>query len=180
MLPKTETAAEIELAIRLCGRDIPIIAPIESAAGLAGLPQTLGAHLVPFVAFGSIDFALDVGCVHSRVALFGVRTELVWRSRAVGKLGPLDGVTTRVDSELAAFRDARHAVDLGFSGKLAIHPLQIAPIARAFHPDPSAVDWAERVLAVAGDGNAERVDGEMVDGPVVERAHSLLRRAQSG
>jgi citrate lyase subunit beta/citryl-CoA lyase len=70
--------------------------------------------------------------------------------------------------------DARHAVALGFGGKLAIHPKQIAPIRNAFAPSEQAILWARAVLAAASSGNAVRVEGEMVDRPVIERARRIL------
>ena len=177
MLPKTEGANDLADLSRKLGRQLSVIALIETAAGLERLSEILGAPNVLCVAFGSIDFALDIGCAHERVALLGARSEIVRRSRAARKPAPLDGVTSRVDSPLAAHRDAKHAASLGFGGKLAIHPTQIEPIRKAFQPRSSVVDWAERVLAVSASGEATRLDGEMVDGPVVERARRILRWA---
>jgi citrate lyase subunit beta/citryl-CoA lyase len=177
MLPKTERANDLADLSRKLDRQLAVIALIETAAGLERLPEILGAPNDLCVAFGSIDFALDIGCEHKRVALLGARSEIVWRSRAARKPAPLDGVTSRVDSPLAALNDARHSASLGFGGKLAIHPIQIKPIRKAFQPQSSTIDWAERVLAASVSGEAIRVDGEMVDGPVIERARRILSRA---
>ncbi|OYX88273.1 MAG: CoA ester lyase, partial [Azorhizobium sp. 32-67-21] len=68
----------------------------------------------------------------------------------------------------------RHAASLGFGGKLAIHPRQVAPIRAGFRPSDDELAWAERVHA-SGDG-AARVDGAMVDEPVRIRARALLAR----
>jgi citrate lyase subunit beta/citryl-CoA lyase len=177
MLPKTESAADVALVIAAAERPIPVIGLIESARGLDRLSEILVAPDFAFAAFGSIDFALDICCAHDRIALLAARTELVWRSRAAAKPAPIDGVTARVDSPLLALRDARHSANLGFSGKMAVHPIQVEPIARAFRPDKRAITWAEKVAKIASDGTATSLDGEMVDGPVVERARSILRRA---
>ena len=177
MLPKAEGAADLADLGRKLQRQLAVIALIETAAGLERLSETLGAPNILCAAFGSIDFALDIGCAHGRIALLGARSEIVWRSRAARKPAPLDGVTSRVDVPLAAHRDARHAAALGFGGKLAIHPAQVEPIRKAFQPLPSTVDWAESVLAASTSGEATRVDGEMIDGPVVERARRILSRA---
>ena len=58
------------------------------------------------------------------------------------------------------------------TGKLCIHPKQIALVLRAFAPSQSEVDWARRVLASGG--GAVQVDGAMVDEPVRIRARSIL------
>ena len=99
------------------------------------------------------------------------------RSRLAGLPGPIDGVTTSLDNSALVERDARLAADLGFSGKLAIHPRQIAPILRAFLPDESALAWAARVLLAGQAGGAIQVDGEMVDLPLLARARRILARA---
>jgi citrate lyase subunit beta/citryl-CoA lyase len=66
---------------------------------------------------------------------------------------------------------------LGFSGKLAIHPNQVSWIRTAFLTDPVSIAWAQRVVAADTSDGVARVDGEMVDRPVVERARAILRRA---
>jgi citrate lyase subunit beta / citryl-CoA lyase len=179
MLPKAERANDLADLSRKLDRQLAVIALIETAVGLERLSEILDAPNILCVAFGSIDFALDIGCAHDRVALLGARAELVWRSRAARKPAPLDGLTSRIDSPLTAHRDAKHAASLGLGAKLAIHPAQIAPIRKAFQPQSSTVDWAERVLAASTSGEATRVDGEMVDGPVVEKAWRILNRALS-
>ena len=73
----------------------------------------------------------------------------------------------------------RRAFDLGFRGKLCIHPQQIAPVHRGFGPTPADIDWARRVVAAdnSADGRAVALNGQMVDRPVVERARAILARA---
>jgi citrate lyase subunit beta/citryl-CoA lyase len=113
---------------------------------------------------------------HTAIALYHARSRIVLASRLAGIAAPLDGVTTAVRDEDQLRRDCAHAVELGFGGKLLIHPDQIAPARAVFAPDPSTVDWALRVLAAEGAG-AVLVDGEMVDPPVLARARQVLRRA---
>jgi citrate lyase subunit beta/citryl-CoA lyase len=64
---------------------------------------------------------------------------------------------------------------------MAIHPAQLAPIAAALAPDEATTGWARRVLAAAVEGEgATRVDGAMVDRPVVERARAVLAALGEG
>ena len=75
--------------------------------------------------------------------------------------------------------DCAHAVDMEFGGKLLIHPSQIVAARQGFAPPQAAVDWARRVVAAAGQGGAAlRVDGAMVDAPVIARARQILARTQ--
>jgi citrate lyase subunit beta/citryl-CoA lyase len=78
----------------------------------------------------------------------------------------------RAESE-AARRD-------GFTGKLAIHPDQIAIINQAFTPSPDDVRHAEQVVAAfeaEPDAGVLSVGGKMVDRPHLVQARRVLERA---
>jgi citrate lyase beta subunit len=68
---------------------------------------------------------------------------------------------------------------LGFTGKLAIHPRQVATIQSVLTPSPEQVAWARRVIAAfeAAAGGVCVVDGKMVDVPVQRAALRVLARA---
>ncbi|MFP7571805.1 HpcH/HpaI aldolase/citrate lyase family protein [Marivita sp. S2033] len=175
MLPKSEEPDEVaRIASGLGGRNL--IALIETAKGLANARAIAALEGVDRLAFGSVDFCSDMGCAHERDILLPARFELVLASRLAGIGAPIDGVTVRLDDEAEIASDARHARDLGFGGKLCIHPKQIACVKEAFAPSDAEIDWANRVLA-SGDG-AVSVDGAMVDAPVRARARSILAARQ--
>ena len=92
---------------------------------------------------------------------------------------PLDGVTPSTDDEARIFAHAQKAKRFGFGAKLCIHPKQIPIIKRAFSPTIEEISWAKRVIAAdnASNGQAVKVDGKMVDRPVVMLAHRILRLA---
>ncbi len=177
ILPKAEIGRSLLRLAADLRRRLPIIALIETARGLRDAFEIAAFPGIARLAFGSIDFCAEMGCSHTREALLSARSSLVFASRLAGKLPPLDGVTTSVDDPNLAREDARYARDLGFGGKLAIHPRQIGPIYAGFRPDEGEVAWAHRVLR-AGEG-AVAVDGAMVDAPVRTRAHSIIARAQA-
>ncbi|MES0099103.1 CoA ester lyase [Mesorhizobium sp. M0019] len=179
MLPKTEHPEDIGNLTRQVARDVSVIALIESARGLANLPDILASPGVVAVAFGSIDFSLDLGCAHDRLILLAARNEIVWRSRAANRAAPIDGVTTDLSHPEITEDDARHAMKMGFGGKMAIHPKQIQPIGRAFRPSENEIIWAREIVGVASSGEAVQINGEMVDRPVLERARRILRRTAS-
>lgn len=154
---------------------VPIVALVETALGLARARAIAAVPGVGRLAFGSIDFCADLGSAHTREALLAARSELVLASRLGGLAAPLDGVTVSIDDAALVTDDARYARSLGFGGKLAIHPRQIAAIRVGFLPDEAEIAWAHKVLA-SGDGAAS-VDGAMVDEPVRLRARGILSRA---
>ena len=173
MLAKAEMAADVEATSAATGA--PVVALIETARGLAA--ARLIAAACARIAFGSIDFAADLGTAHTRLALASARSELVLASRLADRPAPIDGVTTSVKDPDLVRADATRACELGFSGKLLIHPAQIAPAMEGFRPSDDDVAWAERILSARGALGAAAVDGAMVDAPVFLRAEQVLRRA---
>ncbi len=172
ILPKAETAQGVAAVVAALQGEVPLVALIETALGLANARAIAATEGVQRLAFGSVDYCADLACDHLREILLPARVELVLASRLAGISPPIDGVTTVLDDPSVAAGDAAHARSLGMSGKLCIHPRQIAPVRRAFAPSEAEIAWARRVLA-AGDG-AVSVEGAMVDEPVRRRARTIL------
>ena len=75
--------------------------------------------------------------------------------------------------------DCRLARQLGFSGKLVIHPAQIAPVNEAFAPTPAEIEYAAKVVrafdkAEAAGVAAVQLDGKFIDYPVAAWARRVL------
>lgn len=174
LLPKAETARACERVAANAGK--PVVALVETAWGLHSAGEIAGA--CARLAFGSVDFAADVGMSHTREALLHARATLVLAARLAGQPAPIDGVTMAIADEAAVEEDSRYAADLGMGGKLLIHPAQVGPARRGFAPSNREVEWAGRVIAAAETGAVAVVDGQMVDGPVVTRARLILARAE--
>lgn len=158
--------------------DVPVIALVESALGVHRAHEVAGARGVARLAFGSIDYALDLSCGEDEVALLHARSVVVLASRVAGLPAPVDGVTTDLDDGAAAGAAALTARRLGFGGKLCIHPRQVGAVNAAMAPSAAEVAQASRILDAAGGGQALRLDGQMVDRPVVDRAREVVRRAR--
>ena len=179
MLPKTESAGDLDRIAKKLGQAAPVIALVESARGIAQLSQLGQAPNLAQIAFGSVDFALDIGAAHERDALAMARGAVVLYSRVHELPAPLDGVTVATRDIPLLSSDSSHAAHMGFGGKLAIHPAQVETIRTVFRPSQQEIDWAKRVLAAEKDaaGAATQVDGLMIDAPVCERARRILARA---
>ena len=91
MLSKAESATGVAALAKATGR--AVLALIESAKGVAAAREIAGTGAR--LAFGSIDYAADLGCAHTRQALLMARAELVSASRLAGIAPPLDGVGQR-------------------------------------------------------------------------------------
>lgn len=63
----------------------------------------------------------------------------------------------------------------GFTGRVAIHPNQVAIINKAYSPDEGEVMLAQRIVAAfTGGAGAVAIDGKMYDIPHLKAAHRLL------
>ncbi|CAN7635565.1 CoA ester lyase [Acidovorax sp. LjRoot66] len=181
MLAKAESAAVLAAVARALGPQGLLVPLVESNAGLDALDALAQAPQVVRLAFGHLDFQVDLGmeCAADEAELLPVRLALVRASRRAGLAAPVDGVTTATDDLARLAEDTARSRRLGFGGKLCIHPAQVAPVQAAFAPDPAALAWARRVLdeASAHGGAVFRLDGRMVDAPVLALAARLLARA---
>jgi citrate lyase subunit beta/citryl-CoA lyase len=177
MVPKAEDPQVLAELSDALGPRTAVVALVETALGLHRAHDLAAAPGVARLAFGSIDFALDVGAAEAEVPMLFARSSLVVASRAAGVAAPVDGVTVALDDPAVVEADAAAAVRLGFGGKLCVHPRQVSAVNAAFSPSEADVLHARRIVDSVTGGGAARLDGEMVDRPVVERARLVLRRA---
>lgn len=174
MLPKTQTIEELKVVRRAINYNQKIIGLIETAKGMVNV-NTI-AHHCDRLAFGSIDYCADLDIAHSEQALLFARSSIVLASRAAGISPPIDGVTTSIKDENLIQSEAAHSNELGFKGKLLIHPSQITPTYKAFMPSLDDVAWAEDIITAGKQKGAIAVDGAMVDAPVIMRAENILAK----
>jgi citrate lyase subunit beta / citryl-CoA lyase len=176
VLPKAEEAGTIERIARLT--KTAVLPLIESAQGLYAIDMIAKARGAARLAFGHLDFQLDIGMQASddERELDNVRLAIVLASRRAGLPAPIDGVTVALDDEARLEVDAERAKRFGFRAKLCIHPKQAAIVNAAFAPTDAQLQWARRVLDAAKEskGGVFRVDGQMVDAPVIARARAIL------
>lgn len=154
---------------------LKIVAIIETAKGLQQVESIAAIAGLARLAFGSLDFSLDIDCSQTPEAFLFARNRIVLASRTADLPSPIDGVTPAISDLAVVTQDALYARSLGFGAKLCIHPAQLASVQRAFLPDSRQLAWAGRVMsAVACGSHAVQVDGEMVDLPLIEHAQRLL------
>lgn len=180
MLPKAGQPGDVA-AVHQALPGKSIIALIETAEGFDQMREIARAAGVERLAFGSIDFQLDLGMVGDGDGeeLLFFRSRFVLESRLARLAPPVDGITVAIDDAALVMRDAQAARRLGFGAKLCIHPQQVETVNCGFTPTASEIDWARRVLNAGRQaaGAAVAVDGRMVDRPVLMRAEALLRQA---
>jgi citrate lyase subunit beta/citryl-CoA lyase len=88
----------------------------------------------------------------------------------------IDGIYNDFNDEEGLRREAEQGRDMGFDGKMLIHPKQIGPVNEIFAPSPEEVDFAKRIIAIFDlPENAER-GVVQIDGKMVERLHLDIAR----
>lgn len=174
MLPKAESVESLH-ALR-AATQAPVIALVETALGVHQVLEVARAPGVERIAFGSVDYQLDISSDGSDEALLYARSQIVVASRVAGIEGPIDGVSVALDDEQALTRESIKSRSLGFAGKLCIHPRQVAVVNRCFSPSEREAAWAHEVVqAFEQSGNgAVSVRGEMVDLPVLLKAKKII------
>lgn len=176
MLPKAESDGQIDAVLAHAHAGLQVLPLVETARGIAGLAAICGARRVARIAFGTIDFQVDLGIDGDAEELDAFRSQLVLASRLASIGAPVDGVTTALDDAPALEREARRSRRFGFGAKLCIHPKQVEPVHRAYAWSDEERAWAQRVLDAVekSAGAAVAVDGKMVDLPVILRARRVL------
>jgi citrate lyase subunit beta/citryl-CoA lyase len=101
---------------------------------------------------------------------------------AAAEVEAIDTVYTDIADLEGLRRECADAVQMGFTGKISIHPNQIAVINAAFTPAPQEVEEARALVAAFADAEGRGVyaftfRGRMVDAPHLHRARKILARA---
>jgi citrate lyase subunit beta/citryl-CoA lyase len=192
ILPKVESADDVRQADALLHTleqergvepgAIDLIPIIETARGVHQSYEIAAARTrLRRLAFGAGDFTRDIGVRWSRREIESqyARSALVVASRAAGLEPPLDTVWVNLHDMRGLVRSARLAKQLGFQGKMVIHPSQVEPVNTVFSPTSEEIGFARRVVeafrAAETQGLASiQLDGQFIDYPSVASARRIL------
>jgi citrate lyase subunit beta/citryl-CoA lyase len=171
---------EVDELIGERGADLPIIAVCESARGILEAADIAAAPAVEAVAFGAEDLSADIGATRTEGGeeVSYARQHVVLAAGAAD-VDAIDTVFTDIEDTDRLAEETAFAGQLGYDGKIAIHPAQVSVINEAFTPAPEEVEWAEKVLAAreeSGGRGVFRVDDEMIDAPLLARAERVMER----
>jgi citrate lyase subunit beta / citryl-CoA lyase len=211
VLPKVSAAAEIAAAAQYLtmletqvgnepGSTRLLVIATETPAGVLALPQYPaaldGSHALltrlAGLTWGAEDLGAALGVLASRDAAGALtptfqlaRSSCLLAAAALG-IQAVDGVHTDFRDAQGLQQELQAARRDGFSGKLAIHPEQIAAINAAFVPSEAERAQAQRVIAAfatAPTSGVVSLDGRMLDKPHLlqaERILAMARRARRG
>ncbi len=198
VLPKTLSPEEVRFAAWTLERleslnGLPacrtkVMCMIESAAGVLAAGEIAASHeRVAALLFGAADFCADVGCApatEARPSSIATQAagQLILAARSAG-VDAIDAPHMTVGDAEGLAHSAALARELGFDGKCAIHPQQIATINRAFSPSADQIAWARQVVTAlaAEDGSlgtgVALLGDRLIEAPHLARAHRILALA---
>lgn len=180
MLPKSETRAQLD---GLEGWHV--VALCETALGVVNAAEIAAAQNVIAMMWGAEDL---IASMHGRTSRFPAgryrdvalhaRSSVLLAAAANGRAA-VDAVYVNIPDLDGLAAESEDAAASGFTLKGCIHPSQVAVVRKAFQADEAQVAWARRVLAAARDAGARdkgaiKVDGQMVDAPLIRQAEAIL------
>jgi len=185
VLPKIEAASQVERVARIVS-GLALMPMIETPRGVLRAADIAAADAnVTSLVLGAEDLTAELGIPRTvdGEELLLARSQVVLAAATIGA-DPIDAVFVDLKASDALRRDALRARGLGFRGKTAIHPDQIAVINDVFSPTADDIARARRVMdadeaARAQGQGAFRLDDRMVDAPIVARAKRILALAES-
>ena len=188
VIPKVDNLIDLDRAagkLDEAGLDhLGIFAGFETALGVADARQLLAHPRVVGAYFGAEDYIADIGGVRtpSNNEVHYARSRVVLAARLAG-VPLVDQVVTDFRNDDAYRIEAEQARNLGYAGKLCIHPSQVAIANAAFVPSDADLDRARRLLAAYDEASSRGLaaidfEGQMVDEPLAAQARNTLARAE--
>ena len=191
IVPKAEHPDQITAVERLLDAQgegaagVGLQALVETAAGLLRVGEIAAAsRRLEALILGYADLAASLGRAPGVLPpeswLYAQETLLV-AARAQG-LQAIDGPYLEIRDDAGLRLRARHARTLGFDGKWAVHPGQVAIISETFTPAPDEIERAQAILDAlerAGGRGAVELDGEMLDEASRKQALQVTARARA-
>jgi citrate lyase subunit beta/citryl-CoA lyase len=181
MLAKTETRAQLDEL----GGDWRVVALCETPLGVVNAAEIAAAPNVIALMWGAEDLIAAMGGRTSRFfdgryrdVARHARSSVLLAASAYGRPA-IDSVYVNIPDLDGLSAEAEDAAASGFKLKGCVHPSQVAVVRKAFRADGAQVAWARRVLAAARDAGAQdkgaiKLDGQMIDAPLIRQAEAIL------
>ncbi|WP_198330890.1 HpcH/HpaI aldolase/citrate lyase family protein [Psychrobacter cibarius] len=178
ILAKAEQISDIEKAYQ--GTGLSIVALIESAIGLYHIDAMAKVSGLVGFSYGFLDLCNDlrvqVNTSAADIVANQIRYQLVLTSKVHELAAPIDTVYPDFNDEVGLNARVQLWSQMGMSGMLCIHPKQVLRVKQSLQPTEADIEFARRVLEeYEQSGQAVfKIDGQMVDAPVIARCRQLL------
>jgi len=179
MLPKVKSPDEVAALDELLtehGMSTRLHVIIETNAGLEAAHEIArSSRRIDAMFFGGVDMAAELRCKAAWEPLLYARSRLVHAAATAG-LDVIDVPYLDLNDLPGMEQEARAVADLGFSGKGAIHPSQIAALNNVFSPSEETIAHARRIVAAFAEAETGLVvvDGKLIEKPVLRDMHRIL------
>lgn len=185
MIPKAESAENVEEMCKFIKCEshetIEIIPLIETAKGIHfSYEIATSSPLVSKIAFGSIDYSLDIGCELSSdgLELLYARSKIVNASKAARIQPPLDTIYPELNNDAGLKQSALLGKKLGFKSKMIIHPKQIQIVHDIFSPTEKELEEALRLVLAFEKAEKKGIasiqyQNQLIDYPMYKKAKRL-------
>jgi citrate lyase subunit beta/citryl-CoA lyase/(S)-citramalyl-CoA lyase len=180
MVPKTETAVDLEIVSEALRRPVPLIAVVESGRALSNVFK-IAAKSAGGILFGGADYSASLSADLSDWDAMLVARSSIAAACGTSGVPAYDVPFLDVKDGAALLDSTSRAKRLGFSGRACIHPDQVAHVNGVFSPSEAELSEAHGILEAikaAGTG-AALYKGRLVDRPIKLAAERVLARAKA-
>ena len=173
---------ELELQRNLPEKHISIIPLLETAKGVLNVDEIIRAsERVVAVCFGALDFTRDMGTNQSEdgIEIFYARSRIALVSTA-NNVQAIDTPWFDITDKDGLVKETQFVKQLGFRGKLLIHPDQIDAVNNAFTPTEDEITYAKKVIKAFKEAEAQgqgavSLEGKMIDVASYRQALIILK-----
>jgi citrate lyase subunit beta/citryl-CoA lyase len=177
-LPKTESAGDVDAAARLLGNGARLNCLIETALGVEHAFEIASSPHVDGISLGEVDLRSQTGA--GEAGLDWARARIINAASAAGLPRPPQSLYPNVADLVGLAASCVRGRELGFLGRIAIHPRQLPVIEQAYLPTVAELARARELIETAA-GRPEgafALDGEFVDAPIVASAQQVVALAE--
>ena len=196
VLPKVATQKNVEDIARIVEEiEIEKGSPVGSVSlvligtevpeAVFNLPSMAEHPRVDGVTWGAEDLSGALGAKAKRDAegnyleVFSYVRSACLLAAVAGNAQPIDAVYVDIQNPEGLARECKVGADMGYTGKVTIHPSQIEIVNKAFTPSKEEIDEAKQLIEAFKENQklgkmAFLFKGQMVDVPHLRRANEIL------
>lgn len=201
LVPKVNTAAELHSldekmtrAERIHGHSSPkvklLVLGTETPTGTLNIQSLPQCPRVEALSWGAEDLSAAIGARRNRdtsnvyLDVFRYSRVVTLLAATAAEVQPLDTVYINYSDPEGLRAECRESADIGFTGKMTIHPSQIEIVNETFTPTAEQISEAKELLQCAKDNHEQGKQafsfrGKMVDVPHLTQAKKILETAKA-
>ena len=160
---------------------IPLIETTGAVANINDVCDSCPERIIA-IGFGAEDYMSDLGGRHNEGgnSIYSARAIIANAAKA-HDIVPLDIVHMKVHDLEDLEREINVARDLGYEGKMLVHPKEIPICHKCFSPSKEQVEWAEEIVFLSEEAQKEGrgvayLNNKFIGPPMLKMAQNILRK----